>query len=45
MSQAAHDASTTDDDMEYVVRHIPYVLPAVGAIVIFLLAMIAVTVG
>lgn len=43
-------ASTTqdaplDDAVEAVVPYIPMVIPVVGAIMIFLLAMIAVTMG
>ncbi|MCZ2407629.1 MAG: hypothetical protein LC097_12985 [Burkholderiales bacterium] len=36
-------ASATPDPVEEVVPYIPVVLPVVGAIMIFLLAMIAVT--
>lgn len=34
-----------DDAVEAVVPYIPFVIPAVGGIMIFLLAMIAVTMG
>ena len=45
--QASHDPSddigASDDPVERVTRSIPYVLPLAGAGLIFLLAMIAVT--
>ena len=40
---SAHDDShTSDDPVENVVKHIPVVIPAAGAVLIFLLAFIAV---
>lgn len=47
----AHEQSTTDeqthevDAVESVIHSIPFVIPAYGAVLIFVLAMIAVTVG
>lgn len=41
---ASHDA-TTDDPVEKIVPLIPLVLPVAGAVLIFLLAFIAVTVA
>ena len=43
---SSHDnapASQNDDPMERIVHSIPYVIPAAGALMIFLLAFIAVT--
>jgi hypothetical protein len=37
-----NDAHTSDDPVENVVKHIPLVIPAAGAVLIFLLAFIAV---
>ena len=37
-----NDAHTSDDPVENVVKHIPVVIPAAGAVLIFLLAFIAV---
>ena len=37
-----NDAHTSDDPVEIVVQHIPLVIPAAGAVLIFLLAFIAV---
>jgi len=43
MSDHAHPpAQTTEDPVEAVVKHIPVVLPLVGAVMMFLLAFIAV---
>ena len=40
---SAHDDThTSDDPDENVVKHIPVVIPAAGAVLIFLLAFIAV---
>jgi hypothetical protein len=39
---APNDPHTTDDPVENVVKHIPVVIPAAGAVLIFLLAFIAV---
>jgi hypothetical protein len=39
---AHNDAHTSDDPVENVVKHIPVVIPAAGAVLIFLLAFIAV---
>ena len=39
---AHNDAHTSDDPVENVVKHIPLVIPAAGAVLIFLLAFIAV---
>jgi hypothetical protein len=36
------DTPTSDDPVEGVVKHIPVVIPAAGALLIFLLAFIAV---
>jgi hypothetical protein len=42
-SMSAHnDNHTSDDPVENVVKHIPVVIPAAGAVLIFLLAFIAV---
>lgn len=41
---AAHDTSANDQDpVEAVVKHVPLVLPVAGALLMFLLAFIAVT--
>jgi hypothetical protein len=37
-----HNEHTFDDPVEAVVKHIPVVIPVVGALLIFLLAFIAV---
>jgi hypothetical protein len=37
-----NDAHTSDDPVENVVKHIPVIIPAAGAVLIFLLAFIAV---
>jgi hypothetical protein len=37
-----NDTHTSDDPVENVVKHIPVVIPAAGAVLIFLLAFIAV---
>ena len=37
-----NDAHTSDDPTENVVKHSPVVIPAAGALLIFLLAVIAV---
>jgi hypothetical protein len=39
---AHNDTHTSDDPVENVVKHIPVVIPAAGAVLIFLLAFIAV---
>ncbi len=39
---ASHDAAAEKDPVEAIVKHIPVVLPVVGAVLIFLLAFIAV---
>jgi hypothetical protein len=39
---AHNDTHTSDDPVENVVKHIPVVIPAAGALLIFLLAFIAV---
>jgi hypothetical protein len=39
---AHHDATTEQDPVEAIVKHIPVVIPVVGGILIFLLAFIAV---
>jgi hypothetical protein len=39
---AHNDSHTSDDPVENVVKHIPVVIPAAGAVLIFLLAFIAV---
>ena len=39
---AHNDAHTSDDPVENVVKHIPVIIPAAGAVLIFLLAFIAV---
>jgi len=39
---SAHNDQTSVDPAEAVVKHIPLVLPVVGALLIFLLAFIAV---
>ena len=43
MTAPAHDESLQPDPMEEVTKHTPLVVPLAGAIVIFLLAFIAVT--
>jgi hypothetical protein len=44
MSSHDHSAKPqSDDPMEKIVHAIPYVIPAAGALLIFLLAFIAVT--
>jgi hypothetical protein len=42
LMSAHNDAHTSDDPVENVVKHIPVVIPAAGAVLIFLLAFIAV---
>lgn len=42
LMSAHNDSHTTDDPVESVVKHIPVVIPAAGAVLIFLLAFIAV---
>jgi len=44
-SQASHDTATEVDPVESVTSVIPFIIPAYGAMLIFILAMIAVTVG
>lgn len=39
----AHDTAAEQDPIEAIVPHIPVVLPVVGAVLIFLLAFIAVS--
>ena len=39
---AHNDSHTSDDPVENVVKHIPVIVPAAGAVLIFLLAFIAV---
>jgi hypothetical protein len=39
---AHNDSHTSDDPVENVVKHIPVVIPAAGAVLIFLLAFIAI---
>lgn len=39
---AHNDTPASDDPVENVVKHIPLVIPAAGAVLIFLLAFIAV---
>ena len=39
---AHNDSHTSDDPVENVVKHIPVIIPAAGAVLIFLLAFIAV---
>jgi hypothetical protein len=39
---AHNDTHTSDDPVENVVKHIPVIIPAAGAVLIFLLAFIAV---
>jgi len=39
----SHDVTVEQDPVEAIVRHIPVVLPLVGAVLIFLLAFIAVS--
>ena len=41
---AHNDTHTSDDPVENVVKHIPVVIPAAGAVLIFLLAFIAVSI-
>lgn len=43
MSEPVQDESVQPDPVEAVAKHIPLVIPLAGAIVIFLLAFIAVT--
>ena len=43
MSAPAHDDTVHHDPVENVTKHIPVVIPLAGAIMIFLLAFIAVT--
>ena len=40
---SAHKEHSSEDPVEAVVKHIPVVIPVVGALLIFLLAFIAVT--
>ena len=40
---ASHDVTAEQDPIEAVTRHIPLVLPLAGAVLIFLLAFIAVS--
>jgi hypothetical protein len=42
LMSAHNDTHTSDDPVENVVKHIPVVIPAAGAVLIFLLAFIAV---
>ena len=42
LMSAHKDSHTSDDPVENVVKHIPVVIPAAGALLIFLLAFIAV---
>ena len=42
MSAPAHDDTVHHDPVEDITKHIPVVIPLVGAIMIFLLAFIAV---
>jgi hypothetical protein len=42
LMSAHNDSHTSDDPVENVVKHIPVVIPAAGALLIFLLAFIAV---
>lgn len=44
-SHNAHDATTEVDPVEGVTSVIPFIIPAYGVMLIFILAMIAVTVG
>jgi hypothetical protein len=39
---AHHDSNEPTDPVEAVVKHIPIIIPAAGAVLIFLLAFIAV---
>lgn len=39
---APHDAAAEKDPIEAIVKHMPLVLPLVGAVLIFMLAFIAV---
>lgn len=41
----SHDAATEEDPIESVTTVIPFIIPAFGAMLIFILAMIAVSVG
>ena len=43
MSAPAHDDTVHHDPVEDITKHIPVVIPLAGAIMIFLLAFIAVT--
>ena len=43
MSAPAHDETVHHDPVEDITKHIPVVIPLAGAIMIFLLAFIAVT--
>ena len=45
MSASIHDPASAEDPVESVTRSIPVVIPLAGAILIFLLAFIAVTVA
>ena len=40
-----HNEQTSHDPVEAVVKHIPVVIPVVGALLIFMLAFIAVFMG
>ena len=42
LMSAHNDSHTSDDPVENIVKHIPVVIPAAGALLIFLLAFIAV---
>lgn len=42
---APNDTPASDDPVENVVKHIPLVIPAAGAVLIFMLAFIAVFVA
>jgi hypothetical protein len=42
---AHNDTPASDDPVENVVKHIPLVIPAAGAVLIFMLAFIAVFVA
>jgi hypothetical protein len=42
---SAHNETTPKDPVEAVVKHIPVVIPVVGALLIFMLAFIAVFMG
>ena len=45
MSAPAHDDTVHHDPVEDITKHIPVVIPLAGAVMIFLLAFIAVTLG